>query len=255
MTRARRTLIAALSVSAMAFAITPSMWRYRKPILLTPGSQVSAVKLDRDVYTGARNDLSDLRLLRGGEEIPFVLEALGAAYKQQERLAEIFDQSVDPKAGLQLTLRLDGSAKHNRVRLATDKKNFRQGVRIETSDNGHTWSIARADGAIFDFSQGNRHLYSLSVEYPVSTRRYIRVTVNGWTKVGAVTAAFVDYKEERAASRETLLSPTPQVVKDATAQATVATMDTGVDGLPVDQVRIETPSPAFQRAVDVETSA
>ena len=112
----------------------------------------------------------------------------------------------------------------------------------------------KLNGAIFDFTQDNRRLSSLTVEYPVSTQPQVRLTIGGWTKIDAVSGAFVDYQEQRAAAREILASITPQVIEDASNQTTMVAIDDGVAGLPVDRVYIDTPAESFLRAVDVEAS-
>src|ERR1041385_8775074 len=254
MIRPRRAILVALAAGIATAAFTPSAWRYRKRIPLTAGDALAVVKLDREVYTRARDDLADLRVLRDGDEIPYLLETLTATSQQREQRAEVLDQSVMPGTGLEFTLRLGGSFKHNRVRLETGERNFRQAVRISTSEDGKRWSVARADGAVFDFSQGDRRISALSVDYPVSTRPFLRVTVSGWNKVGALTAAFVDYREDHPASREELATVVPQLAEDAKTQSTLATLDLGVEGLPVDHVRVDATSPSFHRAVDLETS-
>jgi len=254
-----RALSVTLFVSGLSLALSPSAWHYRKPIQLVSrdspsAAQLNVVNLDRDIYLAARADLADLRVMRTGEEIPFVIETLDAASQHRQRRARILDQSIAPGVGLQFTLQLDGGFPHNRVHLETDERNFRQLVRVETSENGRSWSTVRDDGAIFDFSQDNRHMFALAVGYPESTRRFLRVTVRGWTKVGALTGASVDFEEQRPASREPLASLTPGIEEDSKTQSTIATIDAGVDGLPVDHIRVATPSQAFHRAVEIETS-
>jgi len=54
------------------------------------------------------------------------------------------------------------------LRLSAAESNFRQKVRIETSDDNRFWLVSRDDGYIFDFTQGDRKLSVLTVDYPVS---------------------------------------------------------------------------------------
>jgi Protein of unknown function (DUF3999) len=245
---------AALTAASLWAAFVSSAWHYRKPISLTPGETLAVVKLDREVYSHSAADLADLRILRDNEEVPYVIESLGATSRETEHATAILDQSIMPGVGLQFALRLPTSLRHNRIRLATPERNFRRTVRIETSENGRNWSVARTDGAIFDFSQGDRQLSSLWISYPVSTRRFVRVTVLGWNKINTVTAAYLQYTEERPASWETVATVMPTISEDAATQSTLLTMDLGVPGLPVDSIRVETDSRSFHRAVGVEAS-
>ena len=240
-------------LAASAFAADLAAPRYRKPIPLTPDPKLAAVKLDREVYLGARTDLADLRVFRDAEEVPSMIVTLGGGSGRREEAVEITDQAVAPE-GLQLTLHLSAAPRHNIVRIVTREQNFRQAVRVETSDDRRTWAIARDDGAIFDFTQGARRLSSLAIDYPVSTRRYLRLTIRGWTKVGAVTGALVEYQEDRSPSRETLATLTPSVIQDRPTQSTLALLDLDAAGLPVDRITVDTPAEAFHRAVDIEAS-
>jgi len=255
MIRPRSLILFVVAIAAFGAGFDLSTRRFRRPIPLSPGDKPALVKLDRDVYSGSRADLADLRILRDGDEVPFVLETVAEVTGRAERVAEIFNQSVIPAVGLRLTLRLPGDLKHNSVRIETGERNFRQSVRVETSEDGKRWAIVRDNGAIFDFTQDNRRLSSLTVEYPVSTQPQIRLTIGGWTKIDAVTGAYVDYQEHRAAARETLAEVTPKVTEDATHQTTLAVIDAGAAGLPVDRVYIDTPAESFLRAIDVESSS
>ncbi len=100
---------------------------------------------------------------------------------------QMFDQSIVPNVGLEFTVQSRHGGAHNKVVIFTDLKNFRNRVRIETSQDGVRWSVARNDGAIFNFSQDGREFSSTSVEYPVSRRPFLRATIFGWTKNGSVT--------------------------------------------------------------------
>src|SRR4029079_19091858 len=103
----------------------------------------ASVNVVCDVTAGSRADLADLRVSRDGEEVPFVLETVAEVTGRAERVAEIFNQSVIPAVGLRLTLRLPGDIKHNTVRIETGERNFRQSVRVETSEDGKRWAIVR----------------------------------------------------------------------------------------------------------------
>ncbi len=147
------SLVIAVAAVASA-AITTSEWHFRKHIGLTPG--IALVPLDRDIYTNTRADLADLRVLRDREEVPYILESLGASSRNFEQGAQILDQSVTPGLGLQLTLHMAEPLRHNRVRLETVEHNFRQTVRIETSQDAKQWFTVRAAGAFIPSSRGRR---------------------------------------------------------------------------------------------------
>ena len=60
-------------LSETGAALDTSPWRYRKPMQsVRPGPQ--QVELDLDVLAHARQDLADLRLVREGKQVPYLLE-------------------------------------------------------------------------------------------------------------------------------------------------------------------------------------
>jgi len=253
MIRASKLLLI-LAAVATAAPRDLSAWKYRKRIPVTPGEGLAVVKLDREVYIGSSNWVADLVVIRDGKEVPFLLSTPETRREDEPGAERLLDEAVVPGAGLQFTIHLGRPAEHNSVVLHTDEQNFRRRVRIETSQDGVRWAIARDDGAIFNFSQDGREFSSTVVEYPVSTRPYLRVTIFGWTKTGVVTAAIVKQKEPRPAAYEVFSTLTPQVWEDSATRSTVATVDQGVTGLPISRIRLETSSPQFQRAVLIETS-
>src|SRR5262249_38718729 len=136
-------------------------------------------------------DLADLRIVKGGEEVPYVIDTMGGSVEERECYPDMVNRSVIRGSGLQITLdlaRCGPNPRHSRIRLATRETNFRQRVRIETSGDNRVWSVTREDGYIFDFTQSDKKFSVLTVDYPVSTRRFVRATIFGWSDPGAVTA-------------------------------------------------------------------
>jgi hypothetical protein len=253
MTRAPKFLLI-FAVFATAAPLDLSGWKFRKRIPLTPGDGLAVVKLDREVYTESSNWIADLRVIRDGREIPFVLRTPGVEDEHVTHVEALLDRSVIPGVGLQFMIHLPTPARHDNIDLQTSEKNFRQRVRVETSQDGVHWAIAREDGAIFNFSQDGRELSSTIVEYPISTRPFLRVTVFGWSRTGMITSAMVEHADSQPAAFELFSMLVPQVWEDPQTKSTVVTADQGVTGLPVSRISIETSSPQFQRAVTLETS-
>jgi hypothetical protein len=242
-----------LAILATAAPFDLSQWKYRKRIPLTPGDGLAVVKLDREVYMGAEFALDDLRLVRDGAEAPYVLETIGIETDHMVTPEKLIDLSVVDGPGVQFTMHVLPS-RHNRIELRTTERNFRHRVSIEASTDNQRWAALRSDGAIFDFTQDFRRFSSLSIDFPVSTKPYLRITIFGWNKIGSVQEVSVDYEVRRPAVREILATIIPKISEDSREQATIATIDLGVEGLPVDQIVTEVSSPRFQRAVAVEVS-
>ncbi|HTB12071.1 MAG TPA: DUF3999 family protein [Bryobacteraceae bacterium] len=254
MTRAPKFLLI-FAVVASATTLDLSQWRYRKSIPLTPGTGLTVVDVDRDVYVGSATALADLLVIHDGKEVPFVIDTpvaeKPAAVPSEERL---LDESVIPGLGLLFTIHLKRPVEHHAILLHTGEKNFRKRVRIETSQDGVEWALARSDGAIFNFSQDGREFSSMIVEYPVSTKPFVRVNIIGWMRTGDFGAAIVEHAESRQVAYEVFATLVPQVTEDAVTKSTVVTVDQGVSGLPVSRVLLQVLTLRFQRAAVIETS-
>jgi hypothetical protein len=239
-----------------AQALDTTRWQTQAAIQIPGGaSGIAAVKLTRDIYVHSRPDLADLRVVRGGEEVPYLMEVRRGAVEFREIEPAVVNQSVVLGRGLQCTLDLGTHFQHSRIRISTGEINFRQKVRIETSNNLRSWAIARDDGYIFDFSQGDRHMALLTVDYPASTMRYVRVTVLGWMKTTAIRQVWSAYRNERPAERDVMATVQPQRSEDRETKASVLLVDLKQSGVPYDRIRMESGPGYYFRAVELETSA
>ena len=199
---------------------------------------LNAVAFDRGIYSRMRTDLADLRIIRAGAEVPYTIETLSGSVEQAECSAEVLNKSVAiPGEGVQLTLDLPSAGahqKHSRLRISTGEKNFRQKVRIQSSDDNRFWATAREDGYIFDLTQSDRKFSALTVDYPASTSRYVRATIFGWKSASAVTGAWAGYRAEHPAERIVVASIAPGPAEDGRLK-----LDLGQSGLPYDRIRLE----------------
>jgi hypothetical protein len=233
----------------------PSRWKYRRPLTVDPAVPIVVVNLDRSTYIHSQADLSDLRVVRGQDEVPYVMEKMSGALTRKDLSRDVVDQGVTSSRGLELIVDVGAGHRHNGIRLSTPRTNFRQRVGIATSDDGRRWTRIRDDGYIFDFSGENRQVSVLAIGYPVSTRRYVRVTVYGWNDPKAVTACHVTIEDDKPPVRDTMASLEAKPQQDSKTQSTVYTWDLGVSGIPYDHLALDIDTPEFQRAAAVESSA
>lgn len=243
---------------ASAAPINLSTWKYRKRIPVTGSDGLQVAKLDRDVYAANGSRHYVLRVVRDGEEVPYVLESRAPGPPSAGTPDDMFNEVIVPGVGLQFTLHHEGRGKHNGVVFQTAGTDFQKRVRIETSQDGVHWAMARDNGRIFQFSLvGPREggmFSSLYVSYPVSSRPLVRITVYGWAGTGAMWAKLVPYEPTRPEDFEEISSAIPKVWEDAETRSTLALIDLGVSGLNVGWLRLETSAAQFQRAVEVEAS-
>jgi hypothetical protein len=91
--------------------------------------------------------------------------------------------------------------------------------------------------------------------YPVSTRRYVRVTIPGWPDPAWLESAFVVFYRETDAVRDILASGTPVVTQNSPDRSTSFQIDAGMAGLPCDRITISARPGFFSRAAEVLSSS
>ena len=249
----KRTVLSVLALATPLVAgFDASHWQYQRSVKVEMAGHVHAVILDREIYAGAQVGLGDLRLTLNGRETPFVFSSAQGRMTETEWPPIVFNRAVVPGRGLQLTLDAGRSHAHNRLRIATRLLNFRIPVKIETSDDAQSWDIARSDGSLFDFTQADRHASVLSLDYPLSKRRFVRATFLGWMREDAVESAWLTLHGESSTVSRTLATAAPaRMEKDG---ITNLAFDLGAPHLPYTRIRIESDTARFYRACDVESS-
>src|SRR5581483_6988950 len=110
-------------------------WKLRRPITIAPSGPTSSFAIDPSVYRGATSAGADLRIVHDGAETPYACTTLSGASRETELHPTLIDQGYVPGTGVRVALDVQRQGQHNRVRLSTFERNFRQRVRIETADN------------------------------------------------------------------------------------------------------------------------
>jgi hypothetical protein len=247
------SLFAAASLLRADF--DPQHWQTRTPVAVKQPAPVSAIVVDPAVCRASRVRLRDLRIVRAGVEVPYRVEILSGGQEQIEFQPAILNKAAVPNTGVRAVLDLNSHPAHNRLRIATTQHNFKEAVRIETSDDGRTWAMARQDGLVFDITTAGRKTSALAVDYPVSTRRYVRVTIPGWRDPAYLASAWLTYFKEAAAVRDTNSTLTPSATEDQKAQTTLLIADIGFQGLAYDRLNITVEHGEFSRSVEISTSS
>ncbi len=249
----KRLLSGIFIFSAVLYAaFDPSVWAFRREVRAAK-APFDVLTLDASVYERSRAKLDDLRLLRSGNEVPYVLRKLTGGRQEKIVRPVLTDRVAIPGLGVQAVLDVPGGTPHNRIRIETNKTNFRQQVRIEASDDRKHWGIIRRDGMIFDVSAPDQHASNTFVFYPDSTRRYLRVTVEGWNSPEALRSVSMSFVQNLPAEREVIADgqPTPRV--DTGTHSSLLDLDLGFER-PFDGVRLDVTPGFFSRSVTVSVS-
>jgi len=229
-------------------------WMFRVPVTVAPGSAVSEFVVTPEAYRYSAARLSDLRIVREGSEVPYVIQQLNGDLRLDEHSVEIVNKEFRNGTGVQAVLDLKGHAEHNRLRIVTLERNFKEAVAVETSDDLKHWATVLADGVIFDISRAERRVSDTTVTYPTSTRRYVRVTIPGWTDPAALESVWLAEYRESEAIRDTIAELRPVVTQHAAEQTTELLFDFGYPGQACDRLVLRTGEGLFSRAVEIATS-
>ncbi len=232
------------------------LWREVRIEPKPAGPAYIRIDLDGPVFAEARQDLEDLRVVdQAGVEIPSQL----VIQDEREHLniipAEMLDRTLAPDGRFSFVVDMgEDPVRHNRVILSTSAVNFSRRVRIETGPDNKTWAVAREDGYIFSFRPDST-VRNLAVDYPISTKRFMRVTVFNQ----------VDRKEEPIEiSRAEIAidaAPEPQLVElpiasqnrleDSKDRATILDLDLGHQNIPSTAVEFQTGQTNFHRHIEI----
>ena len=170
-------------------AIDPAPWRFRKAVQVTTAG-VQQLELDLDVLVRAQSDFGDLRLVRDGTQVPYLLErpalsrsldlTLKPAHDPQRPRASRWEITL-PQAGLPLT----------RLTLASPTALFQRQVRVfetVTDDRGnrHDRTLANAE---WSHAPGEARPLTLSFNAPPTTATLLVETDNGDNPPIALSAA------------------------------------------------------------------
>ncbi len=255
-------LLAGISMSdRVGFAeFDMKKWQLWREIRIEPKPEKSGyfqVELDGQVFAGARQDLADLRVIdQTGAEIPSRLVIQEERNHLNVLPVEMLDRTLAPDGRFSFTLDLgDGAVRHNRVLLSTSAINFSRRVQIETGSDNKTWAVARADGYIFSFQPDSTVKY-LGVDYPISTKRFLRITVFNQPKLKEepieITGAEVAIDAD----------PEPQLIElpvssqsrreDSKNRTTIITLDLGYTKIPSTAIDIQTGQTNFHRHIEID---
>ena len=251
----RRVAVLLSLLATIAYAdFAPSAWQYRKAIHPGEARAANSVRIDRDVYFIAREDLSDLRVVHGVEEVPYLMITATAQVKDTEVAATMQDRAVTAE-GVEAVMVFSRVLPHNRLTIQTGITNFRHKVQLYASPDGREWALIKKDAYLFDFTADEHHASLLTLDYPTSSRRFLKVAIEGAKDPAILSGASVLLREERPAIwQEIAKFADPAPVEDDKHRATSYDLDFGAAGAPRDRVVLTIADLAFHRSVSTAWS-
>jgi len=249
----KKLSLAGLAAGLLTAAFAPEGWLYRQKVEVA--GPVTRVTLDRELYAGAAGSLEDLRVVRDGVEVPYLLRVAHAVRVGGEVGVRVVNRETRGES-LFVTLEFVGKiVLHNQVRLEVSREEFRSQVKIEGSDDGRQWGTVRQGAYIFQYkTDGGQLARHTTLRYPDSRRRFLRLTLSGWPEASEFTGATV-WSDTSAEGRRSEIWGVSRPSYETKNRTTCTVLDTG-SRAPRDTARMTVAAgrEQFYRSVTVEHS-
>jgi hypothetical protein len=249
-------LLAAVIVAGPAIPY----FKYQRPVQAQPGGQRYVV-VDEQIWKNARPDLGDLRLYSGQQEVPYTLTVERGRRESDSRDVSVLQQSV-VGGKTQFLIDMTGVAEYDHIDLKLATKNFVAHARVEGQEDlhGKNWALL-GESILYDLSKENLGGNSV-LRLPLSTYKYLRVTIDGPVKPDEILGASSEFRQEqKAVWRDVGGAPTVAEMPMSAARndssrrsgkATVLTFAVA-EKVPLDRVTLEIDpaQPNFRRSVQI----
>ncbi len=247
--------------------LTPSLadfdikkWRYEKKIELEGVFYPSYVLLpfDRQIFENAKPNLSDIRVIANGSEIPYKLLVEKEYYLRESHRTKILNLSFVP-GEYQFFIADLGEAGilHNQIKILTTSINFRREVIIEGSNDQENWFVLNDKGRIYDYSPPEFEFkqQDTTLNYPESTYRYLKVKIISRGEEPLKIIGAEVYRQVAKVARK-INYPLKIIERGINEglRTSFITLDLGSIGLPSNSLKISTPDVNFSREVALEGS-
>jgi hypothetical protein len=247
---------------AAAIVAGPSIpyFKYQRAVQAQPDGQ-RFVAVDEQIWKNARPDLGDLRLYNGQQEVPYALMVERGSRENDNKDVRVLQQSVvDGKT--QFVMDMAGVAEYDHIDLKLAAKNYVAHARVEGQEDLHgtQWALL-AESILYDLSKENLGGNSM-LRLPLSTYKYLRVTIDGPVKPEDIRGATSEVRQEQKAVwrdvggaptlTETSMSAARNDPSRRSGKATVLTFAVP-EKVPIDRVAfdIDPAQPNFRRSVQV----
>jgi hypothetical protein len=147
--------------------------------------------------------------------------------------------------------------KHSEVRLDIDGRDFVRRTRIEVSYDEARWGTLGDGAVIYRIESATTPASHLTIRYPISDARYVRVTIQPGHdgKVLRVAGAQVYYTQ---AASEPLVRAVPAKLEasvlDPKARVSQTVLDFGEPGVPLQALVLTIPTASFERRAVVQAT-
>ena len=191
-------LLSALVFLLAVGSASISYSRYFREIQGAAGGHQAYVVIDEAVWQHARPDLADLRLYSGNDELPYALETeRGSSETARKEVKILQPGTVGGKT--QFILDMAGMAEYDRIELNLHARDFVANARIEGEDDIHGTRWTDLGHTILYDLSGDSLGSNSTIRLPLSTYKYLRITVDGPLKPAYIQGASAAEKQEEKA--------------------------------------------------------
>ena len=206
MIRATWAFLAVLVAASPAI----SYFKYQRQIgTTTAGGQHYAV-VDETIWPHALPDLEDLRLYLAGKEIPYARRTMRGSLMTEQKAVRVL-QPATLGGKTQFLLDMAEISDYDRITLTVRTKNYVAHARVDGQDDPHGPQWANlGTTTLFDLSDEKLGRNSV-LQIPVSTYKYLRVTVDGLVKPSDILGATAGIERAQEAVWRDLSSEPKQI--------------------------------------------
>ena len=254
MTRALRHLLAGgLAAFSLAADPAPAPPSLERDIQVDAAGRV-AVRLDRDLYEGARADLGDLRVLgAGGREVPYVIDRGERGRRGEDLRPAVRNRGWRADGSATAVLDFGGRTGKHRLALRLSGDNFRRRVAVEGGEGGTVWTTLVDEAWVFAVPGPEPSRYE-TVELPENDFPLLRVVVHpvpDESSRPAIEDAAVP-GDGSPRGREERLEVRWSEAQDTRSRESWLALDLGARHQPVQAVVLDVADERFFREVRVE---
>jgi Protein of unknown function (DUF3999) len=232
----------------LAAGSSTSYFRFRREAQATSSSGQHYFVVDETLWWHARPDLSDVRMYIGETEIPYKFTVhAGSVETEQKEFRVLQPAAVGGKT--QFLLDMSSVPEYDRVNLRLSTKNFVAHARVEGQDDAHGahWALLGTT-TLYDLA-AERLGHNSTLQIPLSTYKYLRVTVDSDVKPSDVQSGTAGVtRSQKAVWRE--LHSEPKLEQQG--KNTVLTLAVPANA-PVDRVTfdIDAGQKNFRREIEI----
>lgn len=227
-----------------------SYFKYERQIETASATGQHYVVVDETVWPHALPNLDDLRLYSAGKEIPYARRTMWGSRETEQKIVRLL-QPGTLGGKTQFLLDMSGVSEYDRIILTLKTKNYVAHARVEGQDDSHGKQWANlGTTTLFDLSEEKLGRNS-TLQIPVSTYKFLRVTVDGPVKPSEVQGGTAGIERAQEAAWRDLGSEPKQTQEGKDTVLTFAVPE----NVPVERLMlvIDPAQGNFQRDLEMQS--